>query len=255
MNNNFALEKPEITIIIPVYNEEAIIRQTLEKVLFFLKQDYNYVIIVGDDGSSDSTSRIVDDCAKNYGRIKLFSLKVNQGRGSVLTNVLKLCNTKYAVYFDSDLQIDLSLFPLVLSNLRSGYDLVIGSKHQIGAKVKYAFVRKIASKGYSILSRVILKCSVVDYQCGFKGFNVDSIKKLLPYIKQKGWSWDTEIVAKSYWAGLSIKELPAIISDVYARKSKVHIFRDIKRMGKGLIDIYLDKNSFHNNFFNLNTKR
>lgn len=235
---------PEVTVIVPAYNEEAIIADSMKKITSFLGKKYDFILMVANDGSVDRTANIVKEAAKRDKRIKLISLERNQGRGAALTEALRQCRTKYAIYFDADLQIDISLFHEIISGLRSGYDMAIGSKHHPDAKIEYPPLRRIASKGYTFLTRLILGCPIMDYQCGFKGFNVKKIQKILHLIKQKGWSWDTEIVVKSYWAGLSIKEMPADVKNVYARQSKVKLFRDIKRMGKGILQIRRDKSEF-----------
>ena len=67
---------------------------------------------------------------------------------------------------------------------------------------------------------------------------------ILPYIKEKGWSWDTEIIVKSEWAGYKVKELPAKVVNVYGRESKVHLFGDIKRMGGNLFKLWKEKKKY-----------
>ena len=238
---------PEVTLIIPAYNEETVIASTLKAVSNFIGDKYNYILCVANDGSKDSTAEIVRNAAKSDDRIKLVQQDKNQGRGSVLTKALSECKTKYAIYFDADLQIDLSVLPHAMSGLRSGSDVVIGSKHHPDSKLQYSALRFLSSMGYRTFARFVLGCPVHDFQCGFKGFNMDSMKRMIPFIKHKGWSWDTEVCAKAHWAGMSIKELPVDVKPSF-RPSRVHLVRDIYRMGKGILQIRADKSEFLKNF-------
>jgi len=241
------VEVPEVTLIIPAYNEEEVIGDTLKSVSEFVGSKFDYVLCVADDGSTDSTAEIVRRASDSDKRIYLVQLERNQGRGAVLTKALSQCKTKYAVYFDADLQIGLSVLPEVISDLRSGHDLVIGSKHHPDSKLQYSTSRFLSSVGYRTFARLLLGCTLHDFQCGLKGFNMDSTKRILPFVKHKGWSWDTEICVKAYWAGMSVKELPVEVKP-NPRPSRVHFFRDVYRMGKGLLQIRADKREFLSSF-------
>ena len=241
------VENPEVTLIIPAYNEEAVIASTLKSVSEFVGSKFDYILCVANDGSKDSTAEIVRNASKSDSRIRLVQQDKNQGRGSVLTKALSDCKTKYAIYFDADLQIDLSVLPEAMSGLRAGHDVVIGSKHHPDSKLQYSALRFLSSVSYRSFARFVLGCPVHDFQCGFKGFNMESMKRMLPFIKHKGWSWDTEVCAKAHWAGMSIKELPVDVKPSF-RPSRVHLFRDIYRMGKGILQIRADKSEFLKNF-------
>jgi glycosyltransferase involved in cell wall biosynthesis len=238
---------PEVTLIIPAYNEEAVIEQTLEQVKSFVGDKFDYVLCIANDGSTDSTAKIVDKAAKSDSRILHIKLEKNQGRGAVLTRALGQCNTKYAIYFDADLQIDLSALPEAMAGLREGHDLVIGSKHHPESKLQYSALRMAYSIVYRNLARFILGCPVRDFQCGLKGFTIERIRQILPFLKHKGWSWDTEVCAKAHWAGMSIKELPVDVGAGF-RPTRVHLLKDVYRMGKGILQIRADKRDFLKKF-------
>src|SRR3990172_6834866 len=97
------VENPEVTLIIPAYNEEAVIASTLKSVSEFVGSKFDYILCVANDGSKDSTAEIVRNASKSDSRIRLVQQDKNQGRGSVLTKALSDCKTKYAIYFDADL--------------------------------------------------------------------------------------------------------------------------------------------------------
>jgi len=233
------------SVIIPVYNEEKILDKTLERVYAFLKeQKIDFEVIIANDGSTDRTLAVAERLVKKYKKLRIISQAPNQGRGAVLTLAFNSIHGEIGVYIDADLAIDLSLFPRLMGAIEEGYDVAIGSKHLKESEIEYPILRRIASKGYSFLTRLFLGSKVRDYQCGFKAFKNEVLKRVLPYIKEKGWSWDTEIIVKSEWAGYKVKELPAKVVNVYGRESKVHLFGDIKRMGGNLFKLWKEKKKY-----------
>lgn len=235
----------EVTVIIPVYNEEKVIQKTIESTISFLnKKKYDSCILIANDGSTDKTSEIINELSKKNKNLRCVNLNKNKGRGAVLNKALSVCDTPHAIYFDADLQINLDLFDDVLQGLKNGADICIGSKHHVQSVIEYPPIRLLASKCYRLLCKLVLNSEITDYQCGFKGFDVKKIKPILTLIKQDGWAWDTEVLVKSLWAGFKIKEFPVKVQNVYSRDSRVRLLRDIFRMGNSLIQIRKDKYSF-----------
>ena len=230
------------SVVIPVYNEEKILERTIEKVYGFLKSEKrDFELIIANDGSRDKTLAIAESLLKKYKGLRIISHASNQGRGAVLTNAFRRINGDIGVYIDADLAIDLKLYPRLIKEINSGADVAIGSKHLKNSEVQCTVSRRIASKGYSFLARLLLGSKIRDYQCGFKAFRKDVLDKILPYAKEKGWSWDTEVIVKSGWIGYKIAEVPAKVVNVYGRESKVHLFRDVRRMGSGLFRLWKEK--------------
>ena len=240
------MQNIKYSIIIPAYNEEKIIADTIDKALkFFSNSGKTFELIIANDGSNDGTANIVSSKIAQYRELKLFNNLKNEGRGSVLSNSFKTALGSIIVYIDADLAIDLELFPKLVSAIEEkNVDMAIGSKHLKESMVEYPSVRRIFSKAYSFIARLLLGTSIRDYQCGFKAFRRDAIIKILPYIKSKGWTWDTEVLVKARWLGYNIEELPAKVINIYGRESKVHLFNDVKLMGLGLLRLYREKKNF-----------
>lgn len=240
------MQKVKYSIIIPAYNEEKIIETTILKVIEFMHTfNKNFELIIANDGSVDNTPNIVKSKLEDIRELKLINNPKNMGRGAALTNAFNSAKGEICVYIDADLAIDLELFPkLMFAIEKEGTDIAIGSKHIKGAQVEYPFFRRLASKSYAFLATLLLNSSVWDFQCGFKAFRREVIQKILPRVKEQGWSWDTEVLVKAEWMSYKIKELPAKVINVFERESKVNLFRDIKRMGFGLIKLWLQKRNF-----------
>jgi glycosyltransferase involved in cell wall biosynthesis len=229
---------------VPAYNEEKIIGDTIIRLYSFMKSmGGSFELIIANDGSRDRTPKIVVENMSKCPELRIVSNEKNLGRGAVLTKAFNSARGEVCIYIDADLAIDLELFPRLMSAIEQGADIAIGSKHLPGSQVEYPFLRRLASKGYAFLSGLLLKSSVWDFQCGFKAFRKSVLDHVLPHIKEEGWSWDTEILVKSEWMGYKITELPARVINIYRGESKVHLFRDIKRMGYSLFRLWREKNA------------
>lgn len=229
------------SLVIPVYNESKILRHTIDTINKYLKERYqSYEIIIADDGSIDNSSRIVEELKKEYCSLNMVVNPKNEGRGSALTNAFRIADGDVLVYIDADLAIDYRLFDNLTQVLDDGYDIAICSKHLPDSKVEYPKIRRIASKCYSYLARILFNSDIKDYQCGFKAFKRDKIKSILPEIKSKGWSWDTEVLIKSHMLSFKIKELPATVVNVYERESTVHLLKDSWQMGAYLFKLFFE---------------
>lgn len=234
------------SIIIPAYNEEKIIADTIDKCFDFFKNKNNFEIIIANDGSKDNTEGIVNEKLKKYENLRLVNNSINLGRGAALNNAIRNSNGKILVYIDADLAIDLDLFPKLVNAIeKNNVDIAVGSKHLKESIVDYPKLRRVFSKAYSFLTRIFLGSSIRDYQCGFKAFRKEAILDVLPYVKSNKWSWDTEVVIKSEWMGYKVAELPAKVVNIYGRESKVHLFKDIKNMGSELIRLFFERLNFN----------
>ena len=88
------------------------------------------------------------------------------------------------------------------------------------------FKRGFASRGYNWMVRTFLGSKLRDHQCGFKAFRRKALLKLMGKVKDEHWFWDTEIMTRAYYAGLRIKEVPAIFIKRPEKKSSVNIVAD-----------------------------
>mgnify|MGYP001397042338 CR=1 FL=1 len=227
------------SIVVPAFNEEKILEFNINKLHKFLQSNYknDFEIIIGDDGSKDSTQEIIKKLEKRYPNISNIKNNKNLGRGSVLTKGFTKAKGKLICYIDADLAINMELILDLFNELQKGYDLAIGSKHLQNSNVKYNPIRKILSNSYSSITKLILSTPFQDYQCGMKAIKKTSFIKLYPFIKEIGWAWDTELIVLAYKHKMKIKELPAIVKNIKERKSKVIIIKDIYKMFSSLLRI------------------
>jgi hypothetical protein len=223
------LHMTQFSLFIPVYNEEKIIEKNLSKIFNKLNElNLDYEIIVADDGSTDSTGRIVKELRKKYENLRLYRSEKNLGRGEILSVSFKTANGKYIGFMDIDLATDLNYIKDLIENLKNA-DVVTGSRWLKESLVKREFFRWMISFFYNkFLLKVLFNSRVKDHQCGFKGFKKEVALKLVKECgvrKDRRWAWDTEMLIRAQRHGYNIKEFP--VEWDTGRESKFKFLRDI----------------------------
>jgi len=229
-----------ISIIIPVYNEERRIMECLERSLNYCrKRRWDFEIIVAEDGSTDGTVRVVKYFHSIDSRIKLISFKERLGKGSAIRSAALVANKEYIGYMDVDLSADISEFDRLMEFMENS-DLVVGSRILRGnlAPVHRPLYRSFFSYVYSKFFRTLFRLEIYDPQCGFKLFRKDIIPVLFKEIKTTGFAFDSELVVKAFSLGLRVKEIPIIWDHHVA--SKISVLRHMREMERDLLSIWYE---------------
>lgn len=234
-------------MVIPVFNEERVIENSIKRVYERLKElGYSFEIIIADDGSTDSTTAIVRDLQKKYKNIKFFRKEKNMGRGEILSSAFKTAKGKYIGFTDIDLAINIKHFRELIENLKDG-DVATGSRWLPESKVKRGLVRWAISYFYNAFIRLIFKSKIHDHQCGFKSFKRDVALKLISECeikKNRRWAWDTEILIRAQKHKFKIIEFPVEWSA--GTESRFKLLRDLWIVGTYLIKLYFDIGKIQN---------
>ena len=231
-------ENIDLSVVIACYNEMQVIQSSVPRVQQILEQTkYSYEIILFDDGSTDGTRSIGPELAKKSNRIRWYAHDKNYGRGRTVSDGIKLAKGKIAGFIDMDLEIPAEyILPLVLE-IEKGADIAVASRlehsnfnhlpfYRRSVALAYWLLRCILSTGYTSLVKLLLKVKLNDTEVGFKFFNREKILPILDEVEDNHWFWDTEIMARSYYRGLNIKEYPALFLKNIDRKSTVKVFKD-----------------------------
>jgi len=123
----------EISVVVPAYNEEALIQSTLEGLRSYLmNRPESFEIVVVDDGSQDKTIALIEEWQKsNPVPVKLVRNPTNKGKGfSVRRGVQESCG-RFIIFMDADLPYELHAIDDFLKALRNGHDLAVGSRHPV----------------------------------------------------------------------------------------------------------------------------
>ncbi len=140
----------KISIILPAYNEEKRIPRCLERILSYCNEkEWDYEVIVAEDGSTDNTVKIVKDFASNEKRIKLLSFTERLGKGGAIKNAMLQATKDYVCFMDVDLSADVSELERLIPYVND-YDIIIGSRKLRGnlPPIEIPVHRKILSRLY-----------------------------------------------------------------------------------------------------------
>ena len=223
-------DRPDVEIILPVYNEEAVLEKNTLKIKDFLKgEGFSFRISIVDNGSTDKTFEIAGTLAKSFSDISAFKLK-GKNKGSAIRFGILNSSCPVVGYMDADLSADFPSFLKIYNEIIKGCDIAMVSRLLPASSVKRSFLRRFFSAAYSKTVRYFLGLPFFDYPCGFKLFKRESIFSLFPLIKSDDLFFDTELIFHAYKKGLKIKEVPINWED--RRKSRIamvgYVFECIK---------------------------
>jgi len=216
----------KILIVIPAYNEEALVRQTAMTLHDFCGknlQNYDWRVVIADNNSTDRTAEVAKKLENESGGKIVYKFIPQKGKGLAIMESWKSFDADIYIFMDADLATDLSALPSLIKYIENGYDLVIGSRFAKGSSAKRPIIRKITSKIFSLITRLIFGLKIKDYPCGFKGVNKNVIKNILSDVKNDQFFFDTELIIRSAKKGLKIKEVPVIWQDRDRNKSKSRV--------------------------------
>jgi dolichol-phosphate mannosyltransferase len=139
---------PEISVILPTYNERENIIRLIDGLETVLKP-WSLQIVVVDDDSPDGTSRVVSERAEKDGCILLLTRKDKRGLASALADGVTISSGEMIIFMDSDMQMEPGILPGLIKILENGYDVAVGSRWMAGG----ADLRCESEQGSSLLSR------------------------------------------------------------------------------------------------------
>lgn len=215
------MERPYVSVFIPVFNEEENLQPLYEKLCQALEQlAVSYEIILIDDGSTDGSFHIMRQLAERDPRVKVLQLSRNYGQTAAMAAGIDAARGDVLVSLDADLQNDPADIPRLIEKLERGYDVVSGWRQQ--RKDKWLTRRLpsiIANKLISLISGVKLH----DYGCTLKAYRRDVLKTVRLYGEMHRF-----IPIYASWMGGRVVELPVQHHRRHAGQSKYGLKRTIK---------------------------
>lgn len=235
------MQQPQLSVIIPAYNEAARIRPTLEKIVQYLEgRKIPYEIIVVDDGSADATAAVVRALADRNEAVRLISLPQNQGKGSAVKKGV-LNSWGEIIYFtDADLSTPIEEIEKFLPQFPV-HDIVIGSRGD-GADVRVhePLYRELLGKLFNRFVRLLCVPGIQDTQCGAKMFKKDVAHRIFPQVKTSRFAFDVEVLYIALDYGYKIKEVP--VRWYYSANTTVRTFSDGPKMLWDLLHMWFRRN-------------
>lgn len=224
-----------LSIIIPAYNEEERITDTLIDVHRYLSgKSFDYEIIVVNDGSEDKTKEIVAGLQAKIKNLKIIDYGRNQGKGYAVRQGLLQATGDYRLFADADNSTNIAELEKFMPYANKNC-IVIGSRSIEGSKIVIAQPKYRIFLGniFNLFVKLIVGVyGLSDTQCGFKLLSADAVKSIIPKCTVNGWAFDVEILAIAKKMGCKIKEIP--INWTNHKYSKVKL----KGMLTALVDLF-----------------
>ena len=197
----------DVSIIIPVYNEENTIKETSELFIKTLSNSntLNFEIIFVNDCSTDNSELIITSIANTSNYVKLINHTKNSGKGAALKTGIYTATGKVILFGDADLELDpRQCLDLLNPLLISDFDIINGSRYLNNTHTKNyrSFINKIYGQVFYILTNK----KISDFACGYKAIKQNCIKQL--NLNENGFGIEAELMMKACKQKLKILEVP-----------------------------------------------
>ncbi len=231
-----------LSVIIPAYNEEKRLPKTLEEIDKYLrKQDYDYEILVVNDGSKDKTVEIAKGLISKIKNLIVTGYKKNRGKGYAVRFGMLEAKGDYRLFTDADNSTSIDHVEKIWPEFKKGFDVIIGSRDIKGAVLDppQPWIRKlILGEGFKLYRKIIIGLrGIEDTQCGFKCFTKKATEKIFQKCRINRFAFDPEILVIAKKLGYEIKEIPIYWKNDPESKVK---FKSIIKMALDLIKIRLN---------------
>jgi dolichyl-phosphate beta-glucosyltransferase len=203
------MQLPFLSVIIPAYNEENRLPETLEQVFDFLQlQKYTFEVIIVDNCSIDRTL----DIAQAFEQKHLNCIVVQEtipGKGSAVRRGMLTATGQYRFMCDADLSMPIAEINRFLPPEHGSYDIMIGSREAPGA-VRYnePYYRHLGGRLVNSMIQLFILRGLNDTQCGFKSFSARVAEDLFSAQKLTNFSFDIELLYLAQLRGYRIDEIP-----------------------------------------------
>lgn len=231
----------ELSIIIPVYNEEKRLPLTLEKIFEYLNIHYRgvYEVIIADDGSTDCTAKIVQEFQQRNPQLRLLQFPINRGRGAAVRDAVFEARGQFILETDGDGSTNEHAIIHFLDYFAKHptVDMLIGSRTVEGARIltPQPLLRVMLGNCFLFVAHVLFGWKMIDRVNGFKMFRREVALDIFSNQYENGFLAEGEIVFVAEKRGWEIKELPILWTDY--RGSRVNPFRESWRSFVGVFTI------------------
>lgn len=232
---------PNISVIIPLYNEEKRILGSLKILENFINKNINIEIIFVSDGSNDKTNQLVKSFIsknKNKKKLKLITYKNNVGKGYAIKKGVLKAKNQWQLICDADMSVNPSQLikwfdkKLILNDKHAYY----GSRKLKNSRIETTFLRNFLGSIFTKIINIFFKIDIKDTQCGFKVFNKKYSTKIFKKLTSYRFAFDIELTLLLKKYKIVINELP--LNWTHKKNSKLSLVKDMPIM---LYDIFIIK--------------
>ena len=216
-----------LSVIIPAYNEEQRIDQTLRAVHAYLRrQPYAAEIIVVDDGSQDGTVSAVRAREGWLTPVSVLQHGRNRGKGFSVRQGFLHARGEYLLFSDADLSTPIEEVEKLFAALREPCDIAIGSRALQGSRVEVhqPWYREYMGRLFNVFAQALVVPGIRDTQCGFKCFRRDAALAICQRMAAEGFGFDVEMLYLARRLGYRVREVPVVWRN--SPQTRVHVWRD-----------------------------
>jgi len=231
-----------LSLIIPAYNEEKRLPKTLTEVDSYLRtRDYDYEILVVNDGSGDKTVEIAKNLIPGIKNLMVTGYNRNQGKGYAVRFGMMEAKGDFRLFSDADNSTSVDQVEKMWPEIEKGADIVIGSRDIKGAVLDppQPWIRQmLLGEGFKLFRKLVLGLwKIEDTQCGFKCFSKEAAENIFPKCRISRFAFDPEILIIAEKMGYEIKEIPVYWKNDLESKVK---FKSILKIALDLFVIKLN---------------
>jgi dolichol-phosphate mannosyltransferase len=203
-----------ISVVIPAYNEAPLVERCLRETVAVMNAfDCRYEVILVDDGSEDSTLELARAAANRLPHVRVIGHDVNLGKGSAIQRGALAAHGDLVLTLDADLEVHPRQVALLYEALvRTGADVVIGSKLHPDSRTDVPPGRRTLTVGYYVLVRILFALPVHDTQTGLKLFKRAPLMRVMPRLLVKHFAYDLELLVNLHRDGYKIVEAPVVVT-------------------------------------------
>jgi len=229
-----------LSVVIPSYNEKQNLeRHVLEEVIEYLtKQDYEWEVVLSDDGSKDGSLVELEAFARKHPKVQLLK-NAHRGKAATVTAGMLAARGQWRLFTDFDQSTPLKEIRKLLPYIKQDYEVIIGSREMIGAqRNEEPWYRHLMGRVFNIVVQIMTVPGLLDTQCGFKLFSSRAAETLFPKLLVYGHqkhrqdaftgAFDVELLFLANKLGFAIREVP--IHWVHHQTNRVSPIKDSLRM-------------------------
>ncbi|HTH54192.1 MAG TPA: glycosyltransferase [Edaphobacter sp.] len=222
-----AMAHPELSIVIPAYNESARIEHALDRVMTCIaEQGWNAEVLIVDDGSTDNTAEIVQRWMQSHPRLHLIKNPGNRGKGYSVRNGLLQAAGEIVMFTDADLSAPMEEAERLLAAIHDGADVAIGSRWMDRTRqtIHQPLYRQFFGRCFNWITRTVMGLPFKDTQCGFKAFRRPVAQVIFRLQTIERWGFDPEILFIAQKLGYRIQEVP--VTWGHDERSRISYLKD-----------------------------
>lgn len=221
-----------LSVVIPAFDEEERLGETLSRVLAYLdRRGETYEVIVVDDGSRDGTAGVARRAAEGRGNVRVLVNERNRGKGFSVRRGVREARGEFILFSDADLSTPIEDVERLLLPIREGRcEIAIGSRSVRGADVRVhqPWYRELMGKTFNKIVRLVALRGFKDTQCGFKLFTAQAARDAFRLQRIERFSFDVEALYVARKRGYRIAEIP--VTWYNSPRSRVSVVGDPGRM-------------------------